>query len=76
MLGVEERSLARVTVVDLFVDKQIRLRVILAFLMSLATTLAYWGIRAWVPPYVAAAAAKAGLNGWQWAGYAGLDDRT
>jgi MFS family permease len=72
MLGVEERALARVTVVDLFVDKQIRLRVILAFLMSLATTLAYWGMGAWVPPYVATAAAKAGLNGQQWAGYAGL----
>ncbi len=68
-LGAEERALARSTVVDLFADPEIRRRVVLAFLMSLATTLAYWGIGAWIPPYVAAAAAMAGRDGQQWASY-------
>jgi MFS family permease len=72
MLDAEERALARATLVDLFADREIRRRVILAFLMSLATTLAYWGMGAWIPPFVAATAAKAGLNGEQWAGYAGV----
>jgi MFS family permease len=71
-LGAEERALARITLVDLFADPEIRRRVVLAFLMSLATTLAFWGIGAWIPPFVAAAAAKAGLDGQQWASYAGM----
>jgi hypothetical protein len=71
-LAGEERTLARVTVVDLFAHKEVRLGVILAFLMLLATTLGYWGVGAWVPSYVAAAAAKASLDGQQWAGYAGI----
>jgi len=72
MLGAEERALVRITFVDLFADREIRRRVILAFLVSLATTLAYWGIGAWIPPYVAAAAGKAGLSGQQWVSYAGM----
>ena len=71
-LGAEERALARITLVDLFADPEIRRRVILAFVMSLATTFAFWGTGAWIPPFVAAAAAKAGLNGQQWASYAGM----
>ena len=31
--------------------------------MSLTTTLAWWGISSWVPPYVASVAAKSGLPG-------------
>jgi len=40
--------------------------------MSFATTLAFWGIGAWIPPYMAATAAKAGRNGQQWASYSGM----
>ncbi len=40
--------------------------------MSLTTTLAWWGISSWVPPYIASVAAKAGLPGPQWASYAGM----
>src|SRR5437879_13388107 len=40
--------------------------------MSLATTLAWWGISAWLPPYVASVAVKAGLSGPQWASFAGM----
>jgi MFS family permease len=71
-LSEKEQALARFTVADLFAEPQIRRRVILAFLMSLATTFAFWGISAWTPPYLAAAAAKAGLNAQQWASYAAM----
>jgi MFS family permease len=40
--------------------------------MSLTTTLAWWGISSWVPPYIASVAAKSGLPGPQWASYAGM----
>jgi MFS family permease len=40
--------------------------------MSLTTTVAWWGISTWVPPFVAAAAGKAGLPPQTWASYAGM----
>jgi MFS family permease len=45
---------------------------VIVFLMSLTTTLAWWGISSFVPPYVASVAAKAGLPGPVWAGYTGM----
>ena len=45
---------------------------IIVFLMSLTTTLAWWGISTWVPPYIASVAAKAGLTAQQWASYAAM----
>jgi MFS family permease len=71
-LGAEEQALVRFTVADLFAEPEIRRRVILAFLMSLATTFAFWGISTWIPPYIASVAAAAGLPGQQWASYAGM----
>ena len=71
-LGAEEQALTRFTIVDLFSEPEIRRRVILAFLCSLTTTLAWWGISTWVPPYVGSVAAKAGLPPQQWASYAAL----
>jgi MFS family permease len=71
-LGAEEQALARFTFVDLFVEPDIRQRAILAFLLSLTTTLAWWGISTWVPQYVGSVAAKAGLPAQQWASYAGM----
>ena len=71
-LTVQEQALARFTVADLFAEPVIRRRLILAFLMSLATTFAFWGISAWIPPYVAALAAKSGLPPQQWASYAAM----
>ena len=71
-LNEKEQALARFTVADLFAEPQIRRRVMLAFLMSLATTFAFWGISAWMPPYVAGLAAKAGLPAQQWASYAAM----
>lgn len=71
-LSADERALTRFTLADLFAEPQTRRHTILAFLMSLSTTLAWWGISSWVPPFVAAAAAGAGLPGAQWASYAGM----
>jgi len=71
-LSAEETALNRFTVVDLFAAPETRRRTILVFLMSLTTTLAWWGISSWVPPYIASVAAKNGLPGQQWASYAGM----
>jgi MFS family permease len=71
-LGAAEQALTRFTLTDLFVDPQNRRRALLVFLMSLTTTLAWWGISTWVPPYIGAVAARAGLQQQQWASYAGM----
>ena len=71
-LGAQDAALARFTVADLFVEPETRRRVLLGLVMSFATTLAFWGIGAWIPPYMAAVAAKAGLNGQEWASYGGM----
>ena len=71
-LSAEDQALARFTVADLFAEPVIRRRVMLAFLMSLATNFAFWGISAWTPLYMAAEATKAGLPGQQWASYAAM----
>jgi MFS family permease len=71
-LTAEQQALTRFTVADLFAEPEIRRRTVFAFLMSLTTTLAWWGISSWVPPYIASVAAKNGLPGPQWASYAGM----
>jgi MFS family permease len=71
-LTAGEQALTRFTIADLFADPQTRKRTIVVFLMSLTTTLAWWGISTWVPPYVASVAVKNGLPGPQWASYAGM----
>jgi MFS family permease len=71
-LTADETALTRFTVADLFAEPETRRRTILVFLMSLTTTLAWWGISSWVPPYVASVAAKANLPAQTWASYAGM----
>src|SRR5215470_14890900 len=71
-LDASEHALTRFTLVDLFAEPEVRRRTIFAFLMSLTTTLAWWGISTWVPPYIGSVAAKAGLPAQQWASYAGM----
>jgi MFS family permease len=71
-LEAGDHALTRFTLVDLFAVPEIRRRTIVAFLMSLTTTLAWWGISTWVPPYIGSVAAKAGLPAQQWASYAGM----
>jgi len=72
LLQGHERALTRFTLLELFAEREVRRRTLIAFAMSLATTLAWWGISAWLPPYVASVAAKAGLSGPQWASFAGM----
>jgi len=71
-LGAQDAALARFTVTDLFAEPEIRRRVMLGFAMSLATTFAFWGISAWIPPYIGAVATKAGLSNQEWQSYAGM----
>jgi MFS family permease len=63
---------ARFTLVDLFADRSMRKQTAIVFLMSLASTVGFWGISTWVPPFIAGVAAASGLNGAEWASYAGL----
>ena len=72
VLGAEDHQLTRFTFADLFADPEIRKRAIIAFLMSLTTTVAWWGISTWVAPFIAVAAGKAGLPPQTWAAYAGM----
>jgi MFS family permease len=71
-VGEHERALTRFTLVDLFVEPEIRRRTIVALLMSLATTFGWWGISSWIPPYIGSVAAQAGMTAAHWASYAGL----
>lgn len=71
-LAAEERSLARFTFLDLFAHADLRRQTIIVFLMSLTTTLAWWGISTWVPPFIATVAGRSGLPAPQWASYAGM----
>jgi MFS family permease len=68
----EDEALARFTAVDLFADPKIRRLTVIVFLMSLTTTVGWWGIATWVPPFIGSVAGKIGLPGPQWATYAGL----
>jgi MFS family permease len=71
-LSAADRSLIRFTIADLFAQPEIRRRANLVFLMSLATTLAWWGISSWIPLYIAAVAGKVGLPAQQWATYGAM----
>jgi MFS family permease len=71
-LTAEEQALARFTIADLFAEPESRRRTIIVFLMSLATTLAWWSISTWVPFYSAGLAGAAGLPALAWQTYAAL----
>ena len=57
-----DAALTRFTVVDLFADRSVRRPLIVAFLMMLSVTFAFWGVGTFIPTYVGAVAAKAGLS--------------
>jgi MFS family permease len=71
-LAADEHALTRFTAADLFTNAEIRRRTTIALLLSLTTTLAWWGISSWLPPYAASLATKANLPPQQWAAYAGM----
>ena len=67
-----DAALTRFTLVELFAQPESRRRTLVALLMSLTTTLGWWSISTWVPPYVASVAAHAGRSPLAWASYAGM----
>ena len=67
-----DAALTRFTVVDLFSDRSVRKPLIIAFLMMLSVTFAFWGVGTFIPTYVGTVAAKAGRSAAEWAGFAGL----
>ena len=71
-LSQAEQQLTRFTLTDLFTDPATRGRTILVFLMSLTTTVGFWSVSTWVPPFIGALAAKKGLDLAAWASYAGM----
>ncbi|MGF6775400.1 MFS transporter [Paraburkholderia sp. GAS334] len=71
-LDDREQALARLTLFDLFAQPKLRRRTVIAVLMSLSTTLGWWGISTWVPPYIGSVAAQAGLSAPAWASFAGM----
>ena len=71
-LEAEHAALARFTVVDMFLDKSVRGRLVPAFLMMLSVTLGFWGVATFVPTYVGTVAAKAGLSAPYYSAMAGL----
>ena len=71
-LSADDKALTKFTLTDLFSDRSVRGRTILVFLMSLATTVGFWSISTWVPPFVASVAGAQGLPGAKWASYAGM----
>ena len=67
-----DAALTRFTVVDLFSDRTVRRPLIVAFLMMLSVTFAFWGVGTFIPTFVGTVAAKAGLSAPEYAGLAGL----
>lgn len=71
-LSEADAKLVRFTLVDLFADQTSRRRTVLVFLMSLTTTVGFWSISTWVPPFIGSIASGQSLNTAQWASYAGM----
>jgi MFS family permease len=68
----EDAALVRFTLVDMFAEPAVRMRLLLTFLMSLSVTIGYWGVSSFVPSYVGSVATVAGLPAQLWVGLAGL----
>jgi MFS family permease len=71
-LTAQERSYTRLTLRQILVDPKLRRLTILGGLMSLVTTLGWWGISTWVPAYVGQFAAHTGRSAVSWASWAGM----
>jgi MFS family permease len=67
-----EEAKERFTLVDVFSDPRTRRLTLIAVIMATTTTLAWWGISTWIPPYVASVAAQQGRNPERWASLAGM----
>lgn len=52
----ENAALVRFTLIDMFAEPAVRLRLLFTFVMSLSVTIGYWGVSTFVPAYVATVA--------------------
>jgi MFS family permease len=68
----EDAAIVRFTLVDMFAEPAVRMRLVLTFVMSLSVTIGYWGVSTFVPSYVGSVAAGVGLAAQRWVGLAGL----
>ena len=68
----EHAALNRFTVVDMFLDRSIRRRLVLAFIMMLSVTFGFWGVATFVPTYVAGVARHMGLSAPYYSAMAGI----
>ncbi|TMJ43796.1 MAG: MFS transporter [Alphaproteobacteria bacterium] len=62
----------RFTLVDMFAEPAVRMRLLLTFVMSLSVTIGYWGVSTFVPAYVGSVAAAAALPPQYYAALVGL----
>ncbi|HEY1819100.1 MAG TPA: MFS transporter [Trebonia sp.] len=60
------------TLLELLRDPQLRKITLIASVMSLVTTVAWWGISTWVPEYVGQVAAEQGHSATAWSSDAGM----
>ena len=70
--AMEGRARRPFTLGQLLADREGRRRVVLGLLMSLATTLGWWGVATWIPGYVGAIAKQAGADAGYWGSVAGI----
>ena len=72
-LSREEAFLADFTVVALFRNPPLRRLVLLAILMSVASSVGYWAVATWIPAYTVSVATSASVaNPGRWGAIAGL----
>jgi MFS family permease len=72
VLQGEHAAMVRFTLVDMFAEPAVRMRLIVTFVMSLSVTIGYWGVSTFVPSYVGSVAGHLGLAAQRWVGLAGL----
>lgn len=72
VLQGEDAAIVRFTLIDMFAEPAVRMRLIVTFIMSLSVTIGYWGVSSFVPSYVGSVATAAGLAAQRWVGLAGL----
>lgn len=72
VLKGEDAAIVRFTLIDMFAEPAVRMRLIVTFIMSLSVTIGYWGVSSFVPSYVGSVATAAGLAAQRWVGLAGL----
>ena len=72
-LSREQRIVAAFTLSALFGDPHLRKLLALCLVMSLGTTVGFWGVSSWIPAYVESVAQATGApNPARWGGVAGI----